>query len=232
MTSRLSPAQLACGMPALRIATLVSLVAVATPALCQTGEVHAGIGFPGIFAGYAQPLSDQIVVRADYATLGQYSKNGNEDGIDYRGKIKVGRLGTFVDYFPWGGGFRFTGGLTFNQTQIDLKSNFSSTSQQTVGGQLVSVGPGDYFNVKAKFPAVTPFLGIGYGHGPAAGASGWGFHADLGASFGKGKLTVDTNLQSKGATQPSIDAETQELRDGAAKLTFIPQVSIGMSYRF
>lgn len=212
----------------LAIATLLA----AAPLIAQAGEVYAGIGFPGIFAGYAQPVSNQVTVRADYATLGSHKKNGNEEGIDYRGQLKIGRLGVFADYFPWASsGFRLTGGVTFNQTKITLQSNFSGVSNETIGDQTVTVGPGDYFNVRAKFPNVTPFLGLGYGH-TANATSGWSFHADLGASFGKPKLTIETNLTAKGVTQANIDKETQELRDGVAKAKLIPQVSIGASYRF
>ncbi|MDO8934112.1 MAG: hypothetical protein Q7U97_17100 [Rhodocyclaceae bacterium] len=209
-----------------------ALLLSAAPPTTHAGEAYAGIGFPGIFAGYAQPVSEQVTVRADYATLGSHKKNGTEEGIDYRGQLKIGRLGVFADYFPWASsGFRLTGGVTFNQTQITLKSNFSASSNETIGDQPVTVGPGDYFNVRAKFPNVTPFLGIGYGHA-ANGASGWSFHADVGASFGKPKLTIETNLTDKGVTQANIDKETQELRDGVAKAKLIPQLSIGASYRF
>lgn len=232
MTAYTHPSKRAFRVPAWHLTTILSLSAAVAPAVSIAGEAYVGIGLPGVFAGYAHPVSNHFVLRADYATMGQYKKNGNEDGIDYRGNVKVGRLGTFVDYFPWRSGFRLTGGVTFNQTQIELKSNFSTTSLQTVGEETRLVGPGDYFNVRVKFPAVTPFLGIGYGHGPATNSPGWAFHADLGASLGKGKLTLDTNLQSRGFSQESIDSETQELRDGAAKLTLIPQLSIGASYRF
>lgn len=173
------------------------------------------------------------MVRGDYATLGSYKQDGNEEGISYKGKVKVGRLGAFADYFPWSQGFRFTAGLTFNQTQIDLKANFDTPQSATIGSDTVLVGPGDRFNVKAKFPAVTPFLGIGYGHHGNVNAPGWGFHADLGASFGKAKVSIDTNLVNEGrVSQADLDAETQELRDGVAKVTFIPQLSVGVSYRF
>jgi hypothetical protein len=200
----------------------------------QAGEVYGGIGFPGIFAGYAQPVMAQVVLRADYATLGQYAKDGEEDGVTYKGKVKVGRLGVFADYFPWGGrsGFRVTGGLTFNQIKVDLKSNFTGTPVAI--GDQASVTPNatDRFNVTVKVPDVTPFLGVGYGHEPATG-KGWGFHVDLGASIGRAKVSVDTNLIGQyGVTAADVDKELAQLRDGVGKVRFVPQISFGLSYRF
>jgi hypothetical protein len=209
-------------------------VGLAAQGSAQAGEVYGGIGFPGIFAGYAQPVTEQVVVRADYATLGQYAKDGEEDGVTYKGKVKVGRLGVFADYFPWGGhsGFRVTGGLTFNQIKVELKSNFTGTPVAIGDQTSVTPDPADRFNVTVKVPDVTPFLGIGYGHEPANG-KGWGFHADLGASIGRAKVSVDTNLIGKyGVTAADVDKELAQLRDGVGKVRFVPQISFGVSYRF
>ena len=199
---------------------------------CQAGEVYGGVGLPGVFVGYAHAPSDQLMVRADYATLGSLSKNGEEEGVEYRGHLKVARLGTFVDYFPWEGGFRLTGGLTFNQIRLKLDAQLAPGTLEQIGSGQVLAQPGDYFRVRVKVPEVTPYLGIGWGHGRATGA-GWRLHADLGASIGKAKVRVSTNLVARGAvSQADIDEETRELREGVAKLRVVPQISLGVSYTF
>jgi hypothetical protein len=211
------------------LAALAMVVSMGVAQHSVAGEAYAGIGLPGIFAGYAEPLNEQWTVRADYATLGSRSQDGSEDGINYKGSVKVGRLGVFADYFPGLGGFRVTGGLTFNQVKISLNSNFTGT-QVDVGGKSFTAQGGDYFNAQIKLPSVTPFLGIGYGH---HASKGWGFHADLGASLGRAKLSIDTNLVGRyGVEQADVDRETQELRDGVGKVRFLPQVSIGVNYAF
>jgi hypothetical protein len=198
----------------------------------HAAEIYAGVGLPGAFAGYSCSLNENFGVRADYATLGKRSKSGSEDGIDYQGKVKVARLGAFADYFPWRNGFRLTGGLTFNQIKINLNANPNSGLTQSIGDKNVVLSSGDYFNVTVKVPGVTPFLGLGYGHQAQTG-SGLGFHADLGASIGRAKLSVDTNLVSKGLVkQEDVDKELSQLRDGVGKVRLVPQISFGVTYTF
>lgn len=216
--------------PLLVIFTLLS----APPLSAQAGEVYAGIGLPGLFAGYAHPVTEKVTLRADYATLGSRKKDGNEEGIDYQGHVKIARLGAFADYFPWANsGFRLTGGVTINQIQANLRSKFAAGTIQTVGNDTnVLILPGDRFNARIRFPRVTPFLGIGYGHQPVK-TTGWSFHADLGVSIGRPKLDIDTNLVERGAiSQDDVDEETRELRDGLANVRVIPQLSLGVSWRF
>ena len=182
--------------------------------------------------GYAQAVSDLVVLRADYATLGEQGKNGNREGINYRGQLKAGRLGAFADYFPLGNGFRLTGGLTFNQMQVDLRSDFQSGDLVTVGNSSFVVPPNSsyHFNVTVKVPDVTPYLGMGWGHHDQT--QGWGLVADVGASIGQAKVSVDTNVANAGISQADINRETQQIKDGIGDIKFIPQISLGVSYRY
>lgn len=214
------------------LATLAVLTLTATP--CLAGEAYLGAGLPGVMLGYAQAVSDQLTLRADYATLGRYRKDGNEEGINYIGRVKVGRLGLFADYFPLGGagqGFRLTGGLTLNRMKGDLLSDFHAGDVITVGNTVVVVPTNNlYFNVHIKVPDTTPYLGIGWGHRDQT--KGWGLVADLGASIGKAKVTVDTNVTTVGVSQADVDDEIRQIRDGVGKIRVIPQLSLAVSYRF
>lgn len=213
--------------------TLAALVALcAASAGAQAGEIYGGIGLPGVMLGYAQPLNDKVTLRADVATLGSHDKKTTEEGIDYAGKIKAHRVGLFADWFALGGGFRLTGGVTFNDIGADLTA--SGTGQPIAIGNHppVVMGPDDRFDVRIKFPKTTPYLGIGWGHQPAG--KGLGFVFDLGASIGKAKVTGEASpsLRNKGVTQADIDEELRELRDGVGKIKAIPQISVGLNYRF
>jgi hypothetical protein len=214
------------------IATGVLALLISAPSMAVAGEFYGGIGVPGLMAGYAQAVSDLVVLRADVATLGTRRKDGVQEGIDYRGTLKANRLGAFADYFPWGTPFRLTAGLTLNQMRVDLRSDFATGQLVTVGNNTVVVPPGQsyYFNVRVKVPEFTPYLGVGWGHRDAA--PGWGVVADLGASLGKAKVSVDTNVASAGISQADIDRETQQIKDGVGQIRVIPQLSLGVSYRY
>ena len=208
--------------PATALLALSGLWLAALPA-AHAGEAYVNVGFPGVMAGYAQAVTDLVTLRGDFATMGSRGQDGVEEGIEYKGTFKANRVGLFADYFPLGNSFRLTGGVTFNNVKIDLKSNFQGGTVD-IGGTPVTVSNTDYFNVEVKFPKTTPYLGIGWGHLDQV--------ADLGVSIGKAKVSIDTNLKDKGVTQADIDRETQELRDGVGKLRVLPQASLGVSYRY
>jgi len=214
----------------MRLASL-PLAALFTSLSClpaHAGEIYAGIGLPGLIVGYAHPVSTDFTLRGDFATLGQRSKTTNEEGIDYQAKLKANRAALLADWFV-AGGFRLTGGVTFNQMKIDLLAQGAGRTIN-LGGTNYTLGADDQLRVKIEFPRTTPYFGIGYGH---QRSEGLGFTFDLGASFGKAKITeTHTGTVLSNASQADIDRELAELRDGVGKVRFIPQLSIGMAVRF
>jgi hypothetical protein len=196
----------------------------------HAGSAYGSLGFPGITLGYAQSIDERVTLRGDFATLGSYDKTQNYEGIDYKASGKLSRVGLFADYFPTGSGLRLTGGITLNTAELKLRSDFKNGDVVTVGNMPVAMTSSDFFNVTIDFPKTTPYLGLGWGLRDQD--KGWGFVADVGASIGKAKVVVDTNLTNRGVTQADIDRETQELRDGVGKIKFLPQISLGISYRY
>jgi hypothetical protein len=214
-----------------RLSIVAAITALlATPA--HAGEFYAGAGLPGLMLGFAQPIDDSITVRGDWATLGSRQQRTAQEGVTYDAKGSFSRLGLFADWFV-SGGFRLTGGVTFNQLKADLVARGDGVTQFTVGGQTFTSDPADRLNVKISYPKVTPYLGVGYGHQLN---SGWGFTFDLGASYGRATVSETHSGPNLGntafVTQADIDAELAELRDGVAKVRYIPQLSMGFNYRF
>ena len=198
------------------------------PCLAQAGEVYANLGLPGVGLGYAQPLNSRFTLRADVSTLGQHRKTANESGIDYQVTAKLNRAGLFADWFLWGG-LRLTGGMTLNDMRADLNAR-GNGQPMTVGSRTFITDSTDYFDVSIKFPRTTPYFGLGYGHQLNSGV---GFVFDVGASFGRAKLTERHGGNNLGtASQADVDAELAQLRDGVGKITYLPQVSLGLAFRF
>lgn len=207
------------------------------PAVAQSGEheVYAKVGLPGLIVGYARPVAEGFTLRADVGSSGTFKRTEREEAIDYQGKLKYGRAALLGDYFPFGGGFRVTAGLTFNDTSLTLDAQTRPGSTLTVNGKTVVLQGGDRFTAKAEFPKVTPYLGLGWGH--HGSEPGWGFVADIGASIGRAKLRIDENISTNPAyanaiTAADVDAELKKLRDGVAKVNVQPQVSIGVRWVF
>lgn len=73
---------------------------------------------------------------------------------------------------------------------------------------------GDRFRAKAAFPKITPYIGVGWGHQRAE--RGFGFVADLGASFGRAKVRIDENISTNPAyagviSVADVEAEKRKL---------------------
>ena len=213
-----------------RFAAVLALAATGLLPQAQAGEVYANVGLPGIGLGYAHPIDSRFTVRADFMTLGSRSKSTTEEGIRYDGRYKLQRLAVLGDWFPFGGSFRLTGGLSSNQYKVTLDATGENGSL-TIGDRTYTTTAADGLKVEVKFPSVTPYLGIGWGH---QSASGWRFGADIGALVGRAKVnaTVRGALASEPDIQANLDKELAELRDGAGKVRAIPQISFTVGYSF
>ena len=211
---------------------LITALLGASAASASAGEVYAGVGLPGLILGFAQPLGDSITVRGDWATLGKRNKQLNEEGVRYDAELGFNRVGLFGDWFFYGG-LRLTAGATFNNLTAELAAKGDGTTTFVIGGKSFVADPNDRLNVSIKYPRTTPYLGLGYGH---HASTGWGFTFDLGASFGKATLSETHSGPNLGnpavVSQADIDRELAELRDGIGKVRYIPQVSVGLNYRF
>jgi hypothetical protein len=196
------------------------------------GEVYGGIGLPGLMLGYAQPLNQRFTVRGDVATLGSRDYNTTRDGVAYAGSVKAYRAGVFADWFAFSGGFRVTGGVTFNTLKADLSaSGAGKTIQLGNANTNYTLNADDKLAMSIKFPSATPYLGIGYGH---HGDKGFGFSWDVGASIGKPKVAITGTGTLLGAagTQSDIAAERAKIQRDLDKIPIIPQISLAVGYRF
>jgi hypothetical protein len=207
-------------------------------AVSHATEVYGGIGSSGLQLGMSYTLNPSVVVRGDFMGGLSLSTSKQRDGVNYDSQFKSNRLGGFVDWFPFSNrsaasGFRVTGGLTLNSIKMGLNANATSNASATVNGKTVNLS-GETLNVDLKFPTVTPYIGIGYGHQASNSYDrGLGFHVDVGMMIGRFNTAVTTSLVGKqGITQADIDAAAKTVRDSVSKISILPSASIGASYRF
>jgi hypothetical protein len=201
--------------------------AAAQPAKAQ--ELYFKAGLPGYGVGFAQPINPHVGVRADYLLLGKRSERRNEEGIDYDATLKANRGALLLDLFPFAGAFRVSAGATAAKYQIDLLATGAGGSLR-IGNTTYPTTANDRLAVQVKMPSSMPYLGIGWGH---QADSGLRFSFDLGAAFGKAKLSYQlSGPLAQQATQQDIDAELAELRDGVAKIKAIPQITLGIGLSF
>lgn len=210
----------------------------ALPACAQ--DVYLGLGLLNVYTvGYAHSMGKNWGLRGELAGGTSLKTDGTSEGVRYDATFTSGRLGVFADWFPFGGGFRLVGGLASNDTKLDVNARSSGTA--TINGKTVDMatacaGGPCTLNVNIKYPSVTPYLGIGYGH--HSSTKGLGFYFDLGVSLGSFTADVRTNLVgatvSGGGTisQSDVDEQKKKMNDSLAGVSVLPSLSLGLVYRY
>lgn len=210
-------------------AALLLLAGGAARAVEAGGAVYGGIGLPGLILGYAQPLDQRITVRGDVASSGEWSRDVEQDGLAYEGSLRFNRLALLADYriSPL---FRLTAGVTFNDMRARLVAR--GTGQAVgIGGTTAVLTPQDRLEARVRMPRVTPYVGLGLGH-VADPKPGWNVVADVGLSVGKPKVTGGLSGPAAAVVpQSEVEEELRKLRDKVST-GFVPQLSIGASYRY
>ena len=221
------------------VRSLVLLALAGAPIGACALEPYVATGFPYALVGVAQPLNGSITLRADFGTVAHHDYTGSTSDEDYRGSIDYNRAALLADWFALGNGFRLTGGATFNQAKATLRA--TARDGQIVLGGLVFQASGSQYYVESevKMPDVMPYLGIGWGHHAPADGAGFTFNFDLGASIGTAKaapLTPSPQLASDIALTPggpdALASENRKFQDDVGNVKALPQVTIGVGYRF
>lgn len=226
-------------------------------------QVYGNLGLSGVGVGVGYGVNEHFTVRSDISTMGKINKNFNEDDIAYKAKFKNHKVNLLADYFPSSNsGFRFTGGVGLGRTKLEA-DGFAKrihSASFTIGDRRydVDIDGKDSVHADVKYPNVSPYLGIGWGHNIAQKKSGWGFVADVGVSIGSPKthINVSNSLNDKlvdaqaklsgagvnitdaqkAAAQAEvnnrIDAEKKKVQDKIGKFRVIPTLSVGVSYTF
>jgi len=216
--------------------------ALATAGLLLAGaaaaaEPYAATGFPYLLVGFAQPINPSLAVRADFGSIAHHSYSGSTSDNDFKGNIKYNRVALLADWFVADGGFRLSGGITFDQAKATLTASAHS-GKITLGGVEYDA-PSSLYYVQSdlSFPKAMPYLGLGWGHHQSA--PGLSFNVDLGASIGTAKATplrASPALASELALNPQgssdLQQESRDFQDEVRKLKAIPQLTIGLGYSF
>jgi hypothetical protein len=211
-------------------------------ALSAMGAAHAAtgmtvsLGTTGAGLHISMPASPQTNFRFGVNGLSN-SQNGNTDDVDYDFKLKLSTVDALVDYFPMGGAFRLSGGISYNGNQIDVTGRPAAGGTYTLNDHVYPASAVGTLNGQVTFRKVAPYLGIGWGNAVAT-EKGWGLSSDIGVLL---QGAPQTALSNHGCTAPAaacaqiatdVAAENRALADETSEFKAYPVVRIGVSYKF
>ena len=212
----------------------VALFLVVSPAAWADVGVLLKAGTLGAGLDVSKGISEKLAVRLQANAL-NYDHDTTKSDVDYKGELELRSAGVLLDWHPFSGVFRVSGGAYWN-------GNKATVAGQPTGGTYVINGvtyaSGDIgsLNGKIDFPSVAPYLGIGFGSAPKAG-HGMTFSFDLGVLYQRKPnvaLTVVCGPTVPSCTnlQNDVAAEQVSLQDDLKDFKFYPVASFGIGYRF
>ena len=244
-----------CSRAALMAGLLFALTAVgaAEPDPGEEGAVRDGpfslsaqvstLGW-GVSGGY--DVSDSFTMRAMFNHF-DYSFDRTRRGNKFEGDLDLLSLGLMMDWHPFDGGFRVTGGAFLNNSKLvaGARSKDVKIGDRPYSGNL---------DLKADFDTLAPYLGVGYTGGRHRG--GFGFVFDAGVLFSGapnlsasgsasgiagscgfevddgGRATLEGDCAGLDSLKSDLEKEHSKLTRDLDDFKLYPVVVLGVSYRF
>jgi hypothetical protein len=154
------------------------------------------------------------------------------DDVDYDVDVEFLNPLLLADWYPFSGGFRLSGGVLFNGTDISLDATSSESIE--IGGETYSPDEIGTLRGESDFEDIAPYIGIGF-HNPLSRDGHWGFTADIGVAF-IGSPNVNLKVTGPFADDPGLQADLAEeeakIEDDLDKVRFFPVLSATLYYRF
>lgn len=204
-----------------------AIVLVLLPVAAAGAEIYGGAASTGAEFGVAQAVSSSFTVRVEGNAL-SYRTHFTTDGIDYDARLKSGNAAAYLDGFVVGN-VRVTGGALIGSRRFRGTAT-SLGSTVVINGVSYPVSAGDALDFDARFPTVTPYLGIGLGHRTGRGLQ---VYADAGVAYGRPKVTLSPTASLALEVSPAdLLAEQQSVQDKADRYRAYPVLKIGLGYGF
>ncbi len=212
------------GVPAAALGIALGCAAPGASAADVGIELHGGT--LGAGAGLDIGLGDNVRARVGF---NRYStgEEWTEGDLDYDADLELDSVHALLDWHPFGGVFRVTGGLLSNDNRIKGGANVEQFDQV---GDGTAVNDGR-IGAEVSFDDTAPYLGIGWSSRPAN--RGFSFSLDVGV-MGQGSPDVALTEEEPiaGVTQDDLDQEAREVEDDLSGYDTYPVLQLGMLYRF
>jgi hypothetical protein len=197
----------------------------------QRTGVSGKFGTLGLGIELIQSLKENVNVR-----FGVNFYNGNYDGtkdnMDYDIDLDLRSGSLIVDWHPYEGEFRVSGGVLYNGNTVEVLGN--PTSRLTIGDIKYTPSQIGELTYDADFRKIAPYLGIGVGNAVENDRK-LGFVFEFGVVF-QGSPEIDLSANGWSASdqtfQEELQKEEEELEDDLHGIKYYPVISFGFTYRF
>jgi hypothetical protein len=213
-------------------------------------DVKVGVGGPGF--DVATPLASRLNLRAGGSFFSYNLTNLSEDGFNINGSIQLRSVNTSVDWFPFGGSFRISPGVTlYNGNNFSGNAHVPAGNTITLNDTDYTSSPTDPLTATFTTPnnrfgnRVAPSITAGFGNiVPRRRGKHWSVPFEVGFEYIQpprillgltGTACSSSgcgNVQTDPTTQANVQAQQNIINSDIYNLRFFPILSIGLGYKF
>lgn len=242
----------------LAIASAGLLMTATTPVIAQDTEstgkpglaASARIGTLGYGAEIDYPLNASWNLRLQFNSF-NYDDDFNESDIDYRGELDLSTVGALVDFRPFDGTFKLTGGFFSNKNKLSADATSAADKIFDIGGSRFAGTANDPLKLAASVDlgkSSAGYLGFGWGNSYETGIT---FNFEIGAllsgsatanlsasgtAYSVDQPQLQFNVQGNSAAaiqfREELGIEQANLQEDLDDFEIYPVVALGLGYRF
>lgn len=194
----------------------------------SVGAQLGGVAGIGIGANVKYKIDDQFGVRVGFDMFSVSDVEIEDEEVTYNFDATVQDIHLLMDWHPWKGSFRTSGGLIINNSELDGELTPTAASGQEITFDFEGRDPLIYkldelgsVSTIADFDPVAPYIGIGWDTSFGKD-KGWGFTFDLGVIF-QGSMQTDYRINFGNSLD--IAKETAGMAEGPAKDQLIADIT-------
>jgi hypothetical protein len=210
------------------------------------------VGAAGLGAEAATPLAHKFNLRGGASFFNYNVNNLVEDGFNINGTIALKSVNTSLDWFPFGGKFRVSPGVTiYNGNRFNGTATVPGGNTITLNDQDYTSSPTDPIIATFGTPnnrfgsRVAPSVTVGFGNlVPRNPGNHWSFPFEIGFQYIKPPVITLSltgtacstdgcqSVTSDPTTQANIEAQQAKINSDIYNLRFYPILSFGVGYKF
>ena len=236
----LIPALLACGVG----------TASAQPVTSPNSHVGVAIKLStlGIGVDAAVPVHDRVNIRGGFSAL-SLNHDFDTDGITLAAQLKLRSVSTYLDWFPFGGGFHVSPGvMLYNGNEMSAVASVPGGKKFSLGDESLVSNPANPVtgNAAVGFEKVAPAILIGWGNLVPRGQRRWSIPFEIGIVYSRAPIATLTlggsacnqngancrNIASDATLQADLATQQRNINSDISPLKALPVVSLGFSYKF
>jgi hypothetical protein len=216
----------------------LALLLVSQSAVAKESGTTFGVqaGTLGVGVGLTSHLSEEFSLRGGVNSL-KFDFDTSLGGVDYNMEPDFKNVSLLLDYHPFSGAFRLTGGLYWVDHTVAVVGTVPRDAVPSEYSQYAYLTDRVGLQGSVDYNSIAPYAGLGWSSWH--GKSGWGISCDFGLLFQGGAtvssldVVTDVNYDAyQREVDVFLDEQEKEIQDELDKYEIYPVAAVHLYYSF